>query len=79
MINNQKLFYEKLPKDVAKRFCLLLDPMLATGMNGNHIFYLTLKGGSAIKAIEVLILNGVPEGKILFVLLIHSFDQSCKG
>jgi uracil phosphoribosyltransferase len=26
-----KLFYAKLPKDVAERTCFLLDPMLATG------------------------------------------------
>lgn len=37
-----KLFYSKLPHDIADRYVLLLDPMLATG-------------GSAIKAIEVLV------------------------
>jgi len=26
-----RLFYQKLPQDVGKRVCLLLDPMLATG------------------------------------------------
>lgn len=51
------LFYSKLPKDVKDRTCLLLDPMLATG-------------GSAIKAVEVLIENGVKEEKIIFVNLI---------
>lgn len=27
-----RLFYDKLPDDVGERWCLLLDPMLATGM-----------------------------------------------
>ncbi|KAF9940519.1 Uracil phosphoribosyltransferase, synthesizes UMP from uracil [Mortierella alpina] len=52
-----KLYYAKFPPDIATRYCLLLDPMLATG-------------GSAIKAIEVLISHGVPEEKILFVNLL---------
>lgn len=52
-----KLFYSKFPIDIASRTCLLLDPMLATG-------------GSAMKAIEVLIEHGVPEAKILFVNLV---------
>ncbi|KAI8818497.1 uracil phosphoribosyltransferase-domain-containing protein [Fimicolochytrium jonesii] len=52
-----QLYYSKLPPDIADRFCLLLDPMLATG-------------GSANKAIEVLIDHGVPEERILFVNLI---------
>ncbi|RKO89708.1 uracil phosphoribosyltransferase-domain-containing protein [Blyttiomyces helicus] len=52
-----KLYYAKLPQDIADRFCLLLDPMLATG-------------GSANKAIEVLLSNGVKEENILFVNLI---------
>ncbi|KAI9329247.1 uracil phosphoribosyltransferase-domain-containing protein [Zopfochytrium polystomum] len=51
------LYYSKLPPDIKNRYCLLLDPMLATG-------------GSAIKAIEVLKDNGVPEDRILFVNLI---------
>jgi len=52
-----KLFYAKLPEDIASRFVLLLDPMLATG-------------GSAIKAVEVLLEHGVPEQRIIFVNLI---------
>ncbi|KAJ3160130.1 Uracil phosphoribosyltransferase, synthesizes UMP from uracil [Geranomyces michiganensis] len=51
------LYYAKLPPDIAERYCLLLDPMLATG-------------GSANKAIEVLLDHGVPEERILFVNLI---------
>ncbi|KAL7425029.1 Uracil phosphoribosyltransferase, synthesizes UMP from uracil [Cryptotrichosporon argae] len=54
-----KLFYAKLPDDIADRFCLLLDPMLATG-------------GSCIKAIETLLSHGVQEEKILFLNLIAS-------
>ncbi|GAA5933530.1 hypothetical protein JCM3775_003723 [Rhodotorula graminis] len=52
-----KLFYAKLPEDIADRYCLLLDPMLATG-------------GSAIKAIEVLIDHGVPQERIIFLNLV---------
>ncbi|CAG8525720.1 6527_t:CDS:2, partial [Diversispora eburnea] len=47
----------KLPPDIESRYVLLLDPMLATG-------------GSAIKAIEVLLSNGVAEEKILFLNLL---------
>ncbi|KAL1408225.1 Uracil phosphoribosyltransferase, synthesizes UMP from uracil [Vanrija albida] len=63
-----KLFYAKLPEDIAERFVLLLDPMLATG-------------GSCIKAIEVLLSHGVKEEKILFLNLIASplgTDAVCK-
>ncbi|KAL1958321.1 hypothetical protein VTO42DRAFT_4638 [Malbranchea cinnamomea] len=54
-----KLFYEKLPSDIAKRWVLLLDPMFATG-------------GSATMAVEVLKAKGVPEDRILFINLIAS-------
>lgn len=52
-----KLFYAKLPEDIQERYCLLLDPMLATG-------------GSAMQAIEVLLSHGVQEEKILFLNLV---------
>lgn len=51
------LYYTKLPQDIHDRFVLLLDPMLATG-------------GSANKAIEVLLSKGVKDDKIIFVNLI---------
>ncbi|KAF8607859.1 PRTase-like protein [Ceratobasidium sp. AG-I] len=54
-----KLFYSKLPEDIAQRYVLLLDPMLATG-------------GSAIKAVEVLKEAGVLEERIMFLNLIAS-------
>ncbi|KAI1647291.1 uracil phosphoribosyltransferase [Daldinia loculata] len=54
-----KLFYDKLPEDIAERWVLLLDPMFATG-------------GSAIMAVEVLKSRGVPEERILFLNLIAS-------
>ncbi|KAH8086427.1 putative uracil phosphoribosyltransferase 1 [Filobasidium floriforme] len=54
-----KLFYAKLPEDIDTRYCLLLDPMLATG-------------GSAMQAIDVLLSHGVQEEKILFLNLISS-------
>lgn len=31
-----KLFYDKLPEDVAERWVMLLDPMFATGMEASH-------------------------------------------
>ncbi|CAA7269190.1 unnamed protein product [Cyclocybe aegerita] len=52
-----KLFYSKFPPDIAQRYVLLLDPMLATG-------------GSAIKAVEVLMEHGVPQERIIFINLI---------
>ncbi|TFK45468.1 PRTase-like protein [Heliocybe sulcata] len=54
-----KLFYSKFPQDIASRYVLLLDPMLATG-------------GSAIKAVDVLKEQGVPEERIIFINLISS-------
>jgi len=54
-----KLFYSKFPQDIAKRYVLLLDPMLATG-------------GSAMKAVEVLIEHGVSEDRIIFINLVSS-------
>ncbi|KAG5912875.1 Uracil phosphoribosyltransferase, synthesizes UMP from uracil [Claviceps capensis] len=54
-----KLFYDKLPEDIADRWVLLLDPMFATG-------------GSAIMAVQVLIARGVPENRILFLNIIAS-------
>src|ERR1700710_1531096 len=71
-----KLFYDKLPEDIADRWVLLLDPMFATGgfgsghsggdkTNGNA-------GGSATMAVDVLKSRGVPENRILFLNLIAS-------
>lgn len=54
-----RLFYDKLPEDIKDRWCLLLDPMLATG-------------GSALMAVDVLLSKGVPEERILFLNLIAS-------
>jgi len=51
------LVYEKLPKDIADRHVLLMDPILATG-------------NSAVRAIEVLLDRGVAEDRILFLTLV---------
>lgn len=51
------LYYKKLPKDISTRHVFLLDPMLATG-------------GSAMKAIEVLVEQGVPEEKIMYIYVL---------
>jgi uracil phosphoribosyltransferase len=53
------LYYSALPADIAERHVLLLDPMLATG-------------GTALKAIEVLLEKGVPEEHIVFVNLLSA-------
>ena len=52
-----RLFYEKLPEDIASRWVLLLDPMLATG-------------GSAMMAVDVLKSRGVLEEHIIFLNMI---------
>ncbi len=49
-----KLFYVKLPQDIARRTVLLVDPMLATGQ-------------SASVAIGELLARGVPEDRIVFL------------
>lgn len=71
-----RLFYEKLPDDIAHRWVLLLDPMFATGKPeypGNHVNGLnSVAGGSAIMAVEVLISKGVPEDRIFFLNVIAS-------
>ncbi|KAH7824507.1 Uracil phosphoribosyltransferase [Monocercomonoides exilis] len=50
-------YYTKVPKDIASRTVLLLDPMLATG-------------GSVCCAISELLKLGVPEDRILFLNMI---------
>jgi len=52
-----QLYYAKLPHDIADRHVLLLDPMLATG-------------GSAVKAIDVLVEHGVKPERVLFLNLL---------
>ncbi len=54
-----RLYYSKLPDDIADRHVLLLDPMLATG-------------GTALAAIDVLIGSGVPADHIVFVNLLSA-------
>jgi len=53
--------YQKFPEDIAKRYVLILDPMLATG-------------GSVVTAIAHLIQAGVPEDHILFVNLVSCWE-----
>jgi len=48
-----RLFYCKLPPNIASKHVLLLDPMLATG-------------GSAVKAVEELVGAGVAPDRIVF-------------
>jgi uracil phosphoribosyltransferase len=54
-----RLYYSKLPADIAQRQVLLLDPMLATG-------------GTALAAIGVLLDAGVQEEHIVFVNLLSA-------
>jgi uridine kinase len=51
------VIYEKLPADIADRYVLVMDPVLSTG-------------GSATRAIEVLLGRGVRQDKILFLCII---------
>ena len=83
-----KLFYEKLPVDIADRWVLLLDPMFATG-NYYHCYhdhyycylcrYKVLSSPLNVVfrwlcnlGVEVLKVKGVPEDHILFLNLIAS-------
>lgn len=54
---SQELIYHKLPEDIAKRFVLLLDPILGTG-------------NTACKTIQVLLDRGVDEAKIMMLCII---------
>lgn len=72
-----KLFYDKLPEDIAERWVLLLDPMFATGrciseLRSTPKPHDMNAGGSAIMAVDVLKSRGVPEDRILFLNLIAS-------
>lgn len=60
-----KLFYDKLPEDIADRYVFLLDPMLATG-------------GSALMAIDVLKSKGVPPEQIIFLNLVAAPEGLAK-
>lgn len=65
----------QFPPDVANRYVLLLDPMLgALEVPGPYLnllsHVLSATGGSAIKAVEVLMEHGVPEERIIFVNLV---------
>lgn len=51
------VYYAALPADIAQRFVLLLDPMLATG-------------GTALAAIKILLDRGVQVANIVFINLI---------
>lgn len=78
-----RLFYEKLPEDIANRWVLLLDPMLATGMfrlkrSSWRLMSDVFLGGSALMAVDVLLSKGVPEDHILFLNLIASPDGAKK-
>ncbi|KAK1616424.1 hypothetical protein QYE76_021941 [Lolium multiflorum] len=57
--NGQQLIYHNLPKDIANRHVLLLDPILGTG-------------NSAVQAISLLLKKGVQEANIIFLNLISA-------
>ena len=52
-----RVIYEKMPSDIAERYVLLLDPILATGV-------------SSTAAIDRLLKLGVREDRIMFVTVI---------
>lgn len=69
------MFSLQFPPDIANRYVLLLDPML--GVLEILCPYLNLPtyglpatGGSAMKAVEVLMEHGVPEERIIFINLV---------
>uniref|UniRef100_A0A0D3F3H2 Uridine kinase n=1 Tax=Oryza barthii TaxID=65489 RepID=A0A0D3F3H2_9ORYZ len=57
--NGKQLIYHNLPKDIANRHVLLLDPILGTG-------------NSAVQAISLLLKKGVQETNIIFLNLISA-------
>lgn len=68
-----------MPDDIADRWVLLLDPMLGEQdrfpleySEAHHHLYTVATGGSACKAIEVLLDQGVLEERIIFLNLIAS-------
>src|ERR1700722_8746297 len=69
----------QFPQDIAKRYVLLLDPMLGefSDLSAPAVLKWPLvcsaaTGGSAMKAVEVLAEHGVPEDRIIFINLIAS-------
>jgi len=53
----QDLIYQKLPSDIAERYVMLMDPILATG-------------NTACKAIKTLMARGVAQDHILFLSIV---------
>lgn len=53
-------YYLKLPEDIAERFCILLDPMLATG--GSVVASVTRLKQAGVAQISVACLLAAPEG-----------------
>lgn len=53
-------YFCKMPKDVAKRECLVVDPMLATGGSANMAIGALKKRG--VKVIKLAVLVAAPEG-----------------
>ena len=53
-------YYHKLPKDIKKRLCILVDPMLATGHSAKAAIDILKKEGA--KTIKFLCLVSCPEG-----------------
>ena len=51
------VIYAKLPQNIANKYILLHDPMLATG-------------GSVIKAMDILVKAGVKEDRVIFINLV---------
>jgi hypothetical protein len=69
------VFPLQFPPDIASRYVLLLDPMLGVLESSDsclnllsHVLLAT--GGSAMKAVEVLMEHGVPEERIIFINLV---------
>lgn len=53
-------YYDKLPKDIADREVLVVDPMLATG--GTASAAISILRGKGVKKIKLLVIIAAPEG-----------------
>jgi len=67
-----QLMYEKLPKDIASRHVLLLDPVLATGFT-LYTFYFSIIGKHTLKITHLLCAHGLACSSNVTLNLIHSF------
>lgn len=58
-------YFVKLPKDIAERNVILVDPMLATGYSAKFALDILIKKGVPAKNIKFMVLVAAPEGMVV--------------